>query len=40
MSRPAIISTTAEREEILGEITAELGRKGYMVEWLPYERGL
>lgn len=30
----------AEREDIINEITAELGRKGYMVEWLPYERGL
>lgn len=30
----------AESEEILDEISDELGRKGYMVEWLPYEKGL
>lgn len=30
----------AEKEEILDEISDELGRKGYMVEWLPYEKGL
>lgn len=28
----------AEKEEILDEIEAELEKKGYMVEWLPYEK--
>ncbi len=28
----------AEKEEILDEIEAELDKKGYMVEWLPYEK--
>ena len=30
----------AESEEILDEIADELERKGYIVEWLPYEKGL
>ncbi len=30
----------AEKEEILDEISDELDRKGYMVEWFPYEKGL
>lgn len=30
----------AEKEEILDEIEEELDRKGYMVEWFPYEKGL
>lgn len=30
----------AEKEEILDEIAEELDKKGYMVEWFSYEKGL
>lgn len=30
----------ADKEEILDEIADELDKKGYMVEWFPYEKGL